>query len=46
MAVGGGGKVDDKYRRNSAGTGDDVQGGGSDGDALWWRGLGSDVCDA
>ena len=44
MAVGGGGKGAEKDRRNSVGTGDDVQGGDSYGADLWERGLGSYGC--
>ena len=45
-AVGDGGKGADKDGSNSVGTGDDIQGGGSDGAALQERKLGSDGDDA
>ena len=44
--MGGSVKVNDKYRSNSEGVGDDVQGGGLDGATLREKYLGSDRGDA
>ena len=40
--MGGDGKVTEKYGSDGAGTGDDIQGGGSEGAALWEQELVSD----